>query len=356
MTETTTVDTTPTETRVAPSTAETAAQVIDAFDQTETTGGDLLGEGDTPTPPIETAPVVAETPAAVQAPRASPEDAEIEALLAEHGFKDVRKPDGREHYIPRSKVLKMIGSGLKRGQERWTTERGVVEAQVRDLAGHLDQLRRGVAGDPQAFLAELAGHDPRYQRFLTPAPAAAPGPVSAAIPEPDYTLPDGSKTYSLTGIQQALIPWLTQTITADLEATVDRRLKPVTDREQRAAADATATAQMTEASTWPMFGALAADGTLTPFQQEVLEELHQDSTRAAQRGQRPLMTLRQGYLEVYARHQDPAKVRERFVAELKQAPRSPALVRGTTDAPTAPAPATTADIASRVIDRLERRG
>jgi len=352
----------PTVTESAPtSTAEVAANVIDAFEQTETSDSAIDVSGETPEPAAEPAAEPVAEAAAAPEPKAepSPEDAEIEALLAEFGFKEARKPDGREHYIPRSKVLKMIGSGLKRGQEKWTTERSLIEQQANEYRGYVEALRQGVQGDETAFLRELASIDPRYARFLEPqAQPQAQAPAVDDRPQPDVDLGNGQWTYSREQ-NEKLIEWKARQL-------LDARLKPIEEqtkaekerleREQfERGVRERAQTLMAEAQTWPLFGQLPADGkSYTPFQTEVLTELQKDSERARAEGRRPQMSLRQAYLEVYARHQQPDKIRERLLSEMKQAPRSTAVARGSTDLPKPTGPVSTQDIAARTLARLER--
>ena len=352
----------PTVTESAPtSTAEVAANVIDAFEQTETSDSAIDVSGETPEPAAEPAAEPIAEAAAAPEPKAepSPEDAEIEALLAEFGFKEARKPDGREHYIPRSKVLKMIGSGLKRGQEKWTTERSLIEQQANEYRGYVEALRQGVQGDETAFLRELASIDPRYARFLEPqAQPQAQAPAVDDRPQPDVDLGNGQWTYSREQ-NEKLIEWKARQL-------LDARLKPIEEqtkaekerleREQfERGVRERAQTLMAEAQTWPLFGQLPADGkSYTPFQTEVLTELQKDSERARAEGRRPQMSLRQAYLEVYARHQQPDKIRERLLSEMKQAPRSTAVARGSTDLPKPTGPVSTQDIAARTLARLER--
>lgn len=354
------------------STADVAANVIDSYDGAQSTDDDGIAVSGEP-PAVESfATPASETPAIIEPPPNTPEPAkelsDEEKLLEEFGFKQAFKPDGREHYIPRSKVLKMIGSGLARGREAWGKEKTTFESQVQELSGHLEQLRAGVAGDEVAFLSELAQIDPRYKRFLEQpqAQVAQTPPPSAAMPDPDLQLADGSRTYSLDGLK-ALLEWNTAQVESRLMPKVDERLKPLTEREAQIqqqrereqfqqSIQARTKSQMEEAQTWPMFGKLAADGSVTEFQREVLEELRKDSETAKAAKRRPTMTMRQAYLEVESRYKSAEynTVRERILKELNQAPRSTSMPRQATDSPRTPGPATTQDIASRTLDRLER--
>lgn len=341
------------------STAEIASQVIESAEHADTgsdTGGDDgTGDGTTVAAATETAtPVVEKVAPTVDMEEliAGTPRKELEALLAEFGFKDLKKPDGRDHYIPRPKVLNMIATGLKRGQEKWTAERGVVESQAQELRQYVEEIRTDVLGDETAFITKLAQADPRYRRFLEPQAQASAQAAGGEMPGPDMDLGNGSKTYSVDGIQK-LIEWA---VDARMLPKVDERLKPWQDREQRAKqAEAqqelqTRTrSQMDTAKAWPQW---------TDYEGDVLKRLQQDSSEAKQRGERPKMTLREAYLEVRAERltTDHNTVRERVIAELKGAPTAPALSRQTADGGRQPGPATTADITRQTIARLERGG
>jgi hypothetical protein len=339
------------------STSDVAANVIDSFKQTESSGIEQGSDPGDETPEIAAAPA----PKAAPEPKAAPvakATSEEEELLSEFGFRDAKKPDGRDHYIPRPKVLQMIASGLKRGKEKWSTERGVLESQATEYRGYLDELRAGVTGDPEQFLRTLASQDTRYARFLEQG-GQAPAPQATAVPDdkprPDIDLGNGQSTYSVEGVE-ALTAWKAQRM-------LNERLKPWEDRDKQAQQQQAqrqimerSQGQMQTATSWPGFGAMAQDGSLSDFQTAVLGRLQQDSQQAAQRGERPSMSLREAYLEVYAEglSTDHNAVREEVIRGLRTAPKAPALTRQGLDAPKAPGPMSTADAAARVLARMER--
>jgi hypothetical protein len=294
-------------------------------------------------------------PAPVEAAPASPVgvvESEVDGLLREAGYTDPREPSGREHRIPHSKVRKIIENGLKKGRTEWETTRQTIE---RERDEHKSQVEtfRSLLSDPdeKKFLAAIAEIDPRYARFLAPPPVPQQQPeADDPEPAPDYDLGNGQMTYSLEGLRKVRA-WERRQMQRELDA----KLKPLTEREQRFQQEAQqreheqqlrsrTQKELAEAQTWPMFGPLAADGTLTPYQQEVLDELKRDKR----------ITLRQAHLEVERRHQEPDKVRARLLAELKQAPKSTSVSRGPTDTPRPAGPTSTADVAARVMERLER--
>jgi hypothetical protein len=342
------------------STADIASTVIDSYEGSESTDG----QDGTESAPVDSAaaPVEAATPGVVQPPLS-----EEEKLLEEFGFKDMKKPDGRDHYIPRPKVLKMIASGLKRGQEKWAAERTSLESGATELRSAMSELRAAVSGDPKAFLAELAGMDPRYQAFLEPqAPAHAKAPVSAEMPGPDVQLPNGGATYSVEGLKK-LLEWNTAQVESRLLGGVDERLKPWTEREKQAqerekltqaetAVKERTQSTLKDAQSWPLFGPMAPDGSLNDVQAAVLEELRKDSAEAKAAGRPPRLSLSEAYIRVTSSRftEDDNKRRARILKEVSTAAKAtPGVPRSADGIPKAAGPASTADIARRTLERLE---
>jgi len=345
--------------RAPSSTADIAEAVIDGFEES---AGDVEVSGDTPEP-------VADVPAPIQTVEPAQAIGEVEQLLHDEGFKDEKTADGRWNRIPWPRVTKMIENGLKKGRAEFETKFTTLETEATAMRGHLDRLRDGVAGDEIAFLRELASIDPRYGRFLEqPAPNTEPV-ADVQMPEPDYPLPDGSRTYSRDGIQKGIIPWLTQVITQQLEAKMEARLKPITEREratkEREHAEHIATdvrqrttSQMEEAQTWPLFGPLAKDGSLNEVQAAVLAELKKDSDAAKAAGRRPTLSMEGAYIRVTKDGviADRNKVRGEVIKELQNAPKGTAVARTGGEAPRQQSLLTTADIAARTLARLEGTG
>lgn len=348
----------------APSTADIATEVYDSFETaepstetpatTETAAPVVMGTGETVEP---------SAPAIVQ-----PAPTEAEKLLAADGYKTAKKPDGRENYIPYSKVVKIIENGLNQGKGQFGAQHQALQqehttlkstyAQVRPVLEALDQ-------GPEAFLAEAAKHDPRYKAFLETRSQPAAAPVPLDLPAPDYVLPDGSKTYSLKGISENLIPFIVTQATKQAEAAADARLKPITEREKKAAEDAKVAewetqkrertqSTLKEAQGWAYFGKLAEDGSLTEFQTSVLEELRKDSAEAEAAGRRPSLSLEGAYLRVATPRiaEDDAKKRARWAEEHNRAAKASPTVGRTGGETPRVGPSDTHSIASRVYDRL----
>lgn len=321
----------------AQSTAEIATGVIEAGEQPEQIA-------ETPEAPVETQ---------ASAPPASTLS-EAEQLLLEEGYLGEKLADGRSNKIPYPRVKAMIDKSREKVVSEWTSKYSAVEAQVKEAHGHLEQLRAAVLGDEEALIREFAAVNPRWQRFLEQNAEPARQEFGTDMPRPDYELPDGTRTYSLDGIQKQLIPWLTQAIKAEALKEVDSKLtaRERAERDKQSFAQrsqAERDRQMAEAQTWPMFGTLTPGQPMTPFQSEVLAELRKDSEQAEREKRAPRMSLRQAYLEVYARHQEPNKVRERVLKEMQSAPKRPALGPQQTETQK-PATMSTQDIARSVLE------
>jgi hypothetical protein len=336
----------------AESTADVATEVLESL---ESESSDVSSQVDSqPAESSVAAPQVeakAETPAVVVPPLS-----EEEKLLQEFGFKEHRREDGREHRIARSKVLQMIASGLKRGTEKWGAEKQTIEQERAQYRADLDEMYADLRGEPKAFLAKLAQHDPRYQAFLEP-PAAPVAPVAPVgeMPDPDITLQDGSRTYSIDGLKK-LLEWNTANVEARLMPKLDERLKPWQEREQAAKAReegekvTNAVREKTrsliaEAQNWPGFKEHEAD---------ILKALQADTEQARAAGKRPTLSLDAAYRQaVLPKLQaDRNKMREELLKEINgAAAKTPTTTHGGAESVKKPGPADTRSIAARIIEQ-----
>jgi type II secretory pathway component PulK len=251
----------------------------------------------------------------------------------------------------------MIASGLKRGQDRWGTEKQTIEQERAQYRADLDEMYTDLRGEPKAFLEKLAQHDPRYRAFLeTPAaPAQAVAPT-AEMPAPDVTLHDGSQTYSLDGLKK-LLEWNTANVEARLMPKLDERLKPWQDREKEAkareeyekaksVASERARSMMAEAQNWPGFKEHEAD---------ILKALQADTEQARAAGKRPTLSLDAAYRQAVLPKMtaDRNKMREELLKEINgAAAKTPTTTHGGAEVVKKQGPADTRSIASRVIDQL----
>lgn len=303
------------------------------------------------TEPAKTPPPAGDTP---------PDPSEAERLLREQGYATERKPDGREHWIPRSKVLKMIETGLKKRaaaldkeREGWTTERAGYVKQ----ADEIKQWRALMAGDPKALLTRMAELDPRYKPFLDEHRVAQALPKAEDDPEPqpDIDLGNGRATYSLQGINK-LRAWDRR----QMERAFDERLKPfheIREADQRRAETARydafiqerSSAQIARARTWPRFA---------EHEEAIVKALQEDSQHAEATGQ-PMKygSIHDAYMDLVMPHLtgDHNKVRETVMKELNAAPKSTSVGTTGPEPTKAPGQRTTEEIARRAMARLEGR-
>lgn len=333
------------------STADVASAVIDAYEQP---ADGVEVSGDTPTPEPE-AP--SETPGVLEAAPETPEPAKVVEELTEAAKflqqqgHQAQKPDGRETWFRFKTVEKMLERYAGQHRSTWDGARGELERERDTYKADLDELYTDVRGEPKAFLEKLSGYDPRYKTFLeTPAAPAHAAVPDAKMPEPDVVLNDGSRTYSLEGLQK-LLEWNTAQVESRLMPKVDERLKPLTEREQQAkqreesdkaqrALEDRVRKQVQEAESWPNW----AD-----YKPDVEKLLQEDTAKAKAENRRPSMTLKEAYWQVRA-----TSARGTVLNELKNAPKAPAVTRSGGETPKPQGPVSTADIAARTLARLER--
>lgn len=356
MSEAVAAATTGTESAAPLTSVDIAAQVVESSESPQAeTGTETAVASD-----VETA-TVTETPS--PEPKTEPTAAEISAarkFLQKLGHAETNKRGGNT-YLPYLTVEKMLDKYAEEHRGTWETERTTLASQAQELQTYLDELRAGVSGDPKAFLSELANIDPRYKSFLeAPAQAApqAPAVDLSQMPDGDYQLPDGSRTFTLQGIKEQLVPWLVKSVEAGLLPKVDERLKPLTEREQQeqaraerqrviAAVQERSHAQLTDAQTWPGFDA---------HKDDILKALQEDSAKAKAAGKRPSLSLEAAYRQVVIPKliADDATKRGRLLKDINDAPKSTGISRGAeTLRPTGPR--STADIVRATVSKLERQ-
>lgn len=299
-------------------------------------------------PPADPAPAVNADTAPAPDPANVPEtvaEAVVEQIseaarfLESQGHKP-KKVDGRDVWLPYKTVEGMLGRYADRRAEPLTKEQGTLKSRVQEMETYLDNIRQQAMHDPRGVLEDLAQLNPAFAQYLQAPPARQDGAPSAEDPEPapDVDLGQGRMTYSLEGLR-ALRAWERR----QTERAVEQRLSQRDQREQaQRSLQSRVQDQIRQAESWDLFGAYTASNP-TDFQREVIEEFRRQ----------PSATLRQAYLEVYQRHQSPEKMRERLLAEMKQAPRSTAVSPQAGEA-RATRPLTTQEVAARALARLEK--
>ena len=312
-----------------------------------------------PSQPESSSPTPAQTPSGATPPT-EPTPSEAELLLQEQGYVSQRKPDGRDHWIPRSKVVAMIESGLKKRAETFAKEKADFEARLKsegEEAAQARRFRQMMEQDPRGLLARLAELDPRYKAFLEPpqaAPAAHPPAEDDPEPPPDIDLGNGRATYSLDGLRKR-DAWQRR----QMEKVIEERMRPVTElreRAERRQAEARverqleerSAAQITRAKSWPHW---------SEVESEVVRLLKEDSSRSEQTGQPMQLDLHSAYMQAAQPYLtgNYQKVRETVMKELNAAPRSTSVAQTGAEPTRAPAVMSTEEVARRALARLEGR-
>lgn len=355
-------------------------------------GSDNAEVVDTPAveTPTETAPE-AEAPAAetqnqqVAAPgaaqEATPQD-EFDKLagVPKTGF------GGRENRIPYSRVKKItenavneiaevaLGRKLNQGEKAVDVVKAHVaripelETKVTDYESRLNdvgQFEQVMANDPQRFLGMLS-KVPAYREFFSwldraaevmekqaGAPAAGTPDVAAApvadpnMPQPDEELSDGSKVYSMEGLQK-LLDWKANQVATNVEARLtkqfEQQYKPMADdwqtRRRIEAARPFIQKQLEDAKKWPLF---------TESEDDIIKILRAN----------PNISLEGAYREaVFPKLvADRNKAREQVIRDIQAAPTSTSVPSRVATKPSAPAPdgpRKLEDIIKEQVDSLKR--
>ncbi len=244
-------------------------------------------DGLTATTTEEPATEVAESQA--PAPGAADPSAPVEDEFAKRFGLQGQSVTGRENRIPYSRVKKIVERAEK--EARAAAEKTLAgapqpklqeyETKVKDYEGRLEkvaQFENMIEHQPEQFMNFLSTL-PAYKEFFAyinqlaqQAPAASAQATAqptldlAGMPQPDQPLPDGTKVYSMEGLQQ-LLAWQAQQVEARaIKATEDRiaqRYKPMEENwqaeQRRQQAIPVIQKQLAEARQWPHFTELEAD-------------------------------------------------------------------------------------------------
>lgn len=328
------------------STADIAANVIE---QSEPIGEETTSE--TPAASTQDAPAVVEP-----APSAAAQ------FLLKQGHQP-KKVDGRPVWLPYGTVEKMLDRYVGEHRSAWDGEKKTLSEQLKDYEdakAALAEQRTLITGDPKHYLSQLAEVDPRYRSFLEP-PKTEPASQPLALPDPDVTLQDGSRTFSMEAFQKSIIPFIVEQAKKEAKAEAENALKPLKDREERDEFERglreRTQATMADVQTWP--GWKENHDAILAVLQKDSEEKRPEIERAHKEGRRPrvqFMSVEAAYRQVVIPKLagDRNKIREEVMKELDTAAKAgPAVARSGAEA-TKTTPIETRDIAARVIDRLEQ--
>jgi hypothetical protein len=296
----------------------------------------VIAESNNPKPDTSTEAVVEQkaTPAIVDPP--TPAELSAAAKFLKEKGHELKKVDGKPNWLPLPTVERMLEQYADGQRSQWDTRLSSAENEAKTVKGQIEQIRAAIQGDEGQFLAQIAQINPKFRRFLEQ--QAQPLPAHDPMPGPDVELADGSRTYSLDGLD-ARDAWRER----QWMRKMDDRLKPFTERDQAEQAqtqllERTRT-QIQTAEAWPNWA---------EWKDDVLTTLQTDTAKT--------MTLREAYLEVKANRlsTDHNTVRESVVKEMANAPKSTA-VRSGVEATRQPGPRSTAEIARQVIQQAESR-
>jgi len=258
-----------------------------------------IEDATTPEDPIQdTAEVDVETPDTPETPQdapestteAAPEDptsAEVQspAAKADAAATPAKKDDfdskygltkesspGRENRIPYSRVKKIVGKAEQEAKAAtealFTPKVQEYEAKVKDYEGRLTQVaqfEQVMLNDKERFiqmLTTIPGYTETFSKLFgapasqAQAPETSQAPASDDMPQPDQTLSDGSKVYSMEGLR-ALNAWNREQARKETLAEVEKRFGPIENEwkahQQIQAIIPQVQAQINEARTWPQF-------------------------------------------------------------------------------------------------------
>lgn len=187
----------------------------------------------------------------VASPGAAGVKEEEDEFAKKHGLPS-QLPGGRENRIPYTRVKRIAANAaaeaVSAAQKKWqedqaptTTKLTEYEGKVRDYEARLTEVgkfEQMMTTQPREFL-NILSQIPAYSEFFdivnravaqlnqAGQPAGQPGVGTAStegMPQPNITLPDGSKIYDEEGLQK-LQDWQASRIEAKLTTTYDDRLK-----------------------------------------------------------------------------------------------------------------------------------
>ena len=298
---------------------------------------------------VEETPVVAPVPEATVAEASAADQSETPPADSEDDFEKkydfpAKNSSGRENRMPHSRVKTMVQKAEKSGYEKavkelegkYTPQLKEFETKVKDYETKVaksGQLETLIDTDPRSTITVLSKH-PLYKEFFeyvnkaveafeskaSPEAQTTTASTEDPIPQPNQTLPDGSKVYDLDGVQQ-LLDWKARQVEKKVLKQVEdkfAKLQPIQQEWERANIDREFLAKtrpvvdqiLVEARTnWPNFKELEA---------EIEKILEADTTRT--------VSLDRAYMQAYQTHvvpklsADKNKMRAELLAEMRAKP------------------------------------
>ena len=303
----------------------------------------IVSQGESESVEAQVADSSIESEAPAQTQVTPPTQAEISAaakFLQSQGHK-IHKDDGKPNWLPAPTVEKMLARFTEQQIADWGTRYSTLETEHKTYKEQAENHRALIElaeRDPDAFIQLVAQHDERFKRYL---PQQTLQQVDEE-PQPDIDLGNGRSTYSLDQMKKRE-EWRERQTLAKWEA----KQKEEAQKQTQAQAREQQKRQVLEAvQAKPEFGKFAADGTLTPFQQEVYDHFK------ANKG----YTLMESFYEVRDRKNalKEGEAREKLVQDINAAPTSTSVPRSAGVVPTASNKRrSTEDIAREIVSRTE---
>lgn len=286
---------------------------------------------DVPVDPVTTDPVADADPLAPDADLpVDPATAAQDEFEKRWGIPAI-SASGRPNRIPHPRVKQMVTKAeadaiartTKEMEAKWATERTPLETKVKDYEGRLEkvaQFEHVLENDPRTFLS-LLSQIPAYKDFFdhinkltqgqaTPTAAVGGSRVPEGMPQPDQTLPDGTKVYSMEGLQ-SLLQWQAENVEKRVTQKVQQHYAPIEQewqhQQRMAKLVPVIEKQIADARTWPHFAEL---------EPEVIKILKSD----------PQITLERAYVKAFQDIQVPKvsadrnQIRSEVLAELRKKP------------------------------------
>jgi hypothetical protein len=286
----------------------------------------------TPGSAVEDAPAEEATTDEVVAGGIQPSDAtkaEQDDFAKKFGLQ-AQSVTGRENRIPYSRVKKIVekaqseavAKATKDIEAKFTPQLTELGTKVTDYEGRLQRVAEFeniLENDPKQFLTMLS-KVPAYKEFFDFVSQAAAGPATEPekvaqdptgnMPQPDQTLADGSKVYSMEGLQ-SLLKWQADQVEQRTIQQVEQRYAPIEQawksQEHMAKIVPVVEKQIAEARTWPNFDEL---------EPEIIQSLKADKN----------ISLERAYMQAYQKTIVPKlavdrnKIRTDLLAEIKKKP------------------------------------
>lgn len=236
--------------------------------------------------------------------------------------------NGRENRIPHSRVKKIIEKREKELEAQFTPKIQEFETKVKGYEDRLTkvaQFEHIMVKEPEKFLQMLKTL-PGYAQLLAPPAQTAPTPAQHAaadqedqMPGPDQELADGSRVYSLEGLN-ARDEWNRNMAKNEILKEIESKYGPIRSQwetnQKIQEVIPVIQAQIADAQTWPHF--LENQDAIT---QALHDNPHIDLNGAYRMVVFPKMTAAEANSKI-DREKLEKELRTKILAEIKGAPRS----------------------------------